>query len=984
MTVDQPAKVPTHHAIWAKTDQRARSRRTGGPAWNPLTAHALDTAACVGQLWDRYLTPALHARFAEAFGAGNAALARRVVMLLAALHDLGKGSGCFLRKFGRGRYDDANLLRGKALRDWKELARAVDLPRDPDDNAQVDARHEHITAAHLPRLLGCAGEDCAGVGPCTAGLHAVALLLGGHHGHIPGAESVDRAFGAAPFERWNHVYRPFVAELAELIGVPLDQMPRLVRPERPSVLPLFAGLVILADWLASSEDHFAFRRLEDPPMNWWTASLREAEKAIGELLLDRWAPEPASWHDLFPGTEPRPFQVAALAALPRNGPALVIVESDTGSGKTRLAFAAAHSLALRCGHQGLFLAMPTRAATGQIGAELRAFATRASGGTGTAHLAVVHGGAEGTELAHRLLDGTRTPHQGVLEALHDSIEAGISTDTAPDRENGSTRVVLHPWYLRRCLGLVSTFGIGTVDQLALAPQRTRHWMLRLLGLAGKVVVIDEAHAYQLFQQRMLGAAVEWLADAGASVVVLSATLPSAVHRLLVEAWCTGQQRPLDDLGQRGPITVVDQTGVLTRAGAAKPSEPVRTGVRLAPDPGPERLARHLLAEGTRGGITSVIRNRADSAIELYGATASLAEQYGWGEHEIVLLHGRLMGRHRLPIEDRLIGSLGPGNDRARTNPSRPARLLVIATQIVEQSLDIDVDRMYTDLAPVDLLLQRRGRLWRHPANRTAEQGDWAPLTVLWHPDPAGLPIVEPPGNNDGLVYAPYTLAATWHALTRRRRNADGVYPMATPGHSRALVEEVYGDDGPTDPGSLAALLGRTRAAWRAGLDSEYAESDTKPFRPFGRSRTKPVKAGSLTSGRAHGDGDGDGGLATGAPGISGLSRLGEKSLEFLAFYRQAQNRLTYDRAGHLPVDGRYYADDAAERRRQQRDFQLNTLAIPARWVTDERAVPAPDRWPVIDHPALKYRSTALFHPRTGQCVSGPVGLAYDERRGYRR
>src|SRR5262249_44317321 len=83
------------------------------------------------------------------------------------------------------------------------------------------------------------------------------------------------------------------------------------------------------------------------------------------------------------------------------------------------------------------------------------------------------------------------------------------------------QVVLNPWYLRSCLGLVSTFGVGTVDQVVLTPQRNRYWMLRLLGLAGKTVVIDEAHAYQLFQQGMLGAAVEWLADAGASVVVLS-------------------------------------------------------------------------------------------------------------------------------------------------------------------------------------------------------------------------------------------------------------------------------------------------------------------------------------------------------------------------------------------------------------------------------------------------------------------------------
>ncbi|MEV6973734.1 CRISPR-associated helicase Cas3' [Kitasatospora sp. NPDC093806] len=979
MTVHQFANIPSHHAIWAKTDQRSKSRSAGGPAWNPLTAHALDTAACVGQLWDRYLTPGIRSRLAQAFGADDDAAARLVVMLLAALHDLGKGSGCFLRQFGTGRHDRANLLRGQALSDWLRLAADVGLPRDPDPNAQVTARHEHVTAAHLPRLLGCTGADCAGSGPCHPGLHTVALLLGGHHGHIPGTETVERAFGAAPFERWKRPYRALVTEVAELIGAPpLGELPRLIRPERPSVLPLFAGLVVLADWLASSEDHFTFRRLEEPPAAWWAASRRQAERAVDALLLDKWNADPVGWPNLFPGTEPRPLQAAALAALPRSGPALVIVESDTGSGKTRLALAVAHALALGCGHQGVYFALPTRAAANQIGAELREFVARASGGAGIANLAVVHADAEGTDLVHRLLAGTRTAQQSVLDALHDSIDAATCADTTPERPNdhGFTQVVLHPWYLRRCLGLVSTFAIGTVDQVVLAPQPSRHWMLRMLGLAGKVVVIDEAHAYQLFQQSMLRAAVEWLADAGASVVVLSATLPASVHRLLTQAWCTGRQRTLSDGEQHGhghrhgPITVVDRHGVLTRSGASALGAPRRAEVRLASDPGPERLARHLLAEATNGGITAVVRNRVDAAIELHTAVRGFAGEYGWAEDEIVLLHGRLMGRDRLPIEDRLVRLLGPGPRRDRPNPQRPGRLLVIATQIVEQSLDIDFDRLYTDLAPVDLLLQRRGRLWRHPLNRPP--GGCPLLTVLWRPDGTGLPLVEPPGNPDGHVYAPYTLAATWHAL-HRRADPDGVFRLVTPEHSRALIEEVYGPDRAPAPGPLTTLLARTHAAWQSDLAREYAHASVTPFRPYGPSRAKPVKATGLTSGGAHSDGDG--GTHTGATGIAALSRLGEPTVEFLALYRQPDHALTltYDRAGHLPVT-------TPDRLHRDRNLNLNTLAIPAHWTTTgPHPLPPPETWPTLHH-----HPVATFEASTGECLSGPLGLTYDPVHGFSR
>ncbi|MFD7413167.1 CRISPR-associated helicase Cas3' [Kitasatospora purpeofusca] len=972
--------IADHHVIWGKTDQSRRSRGNGGSAWNPLTAHILDTAACTGRLWDRYLTHGMRLRLAEAFGAGDDETARTTVMFLAGLHDLGKGSGCFLRTFGTGIRDDPGL-RGPELAAWRILADSVRLPRDGHPDGKVNARHEHITAAYLPRLLGCGCDNCGDNGNEASGLHSVALLLGGHHGHIPSIDTVHRAAGAVAFEQWEPVYQPLIAEAAALLGVTLSDLPDLVRPERPSVLPMFTGLVILSDWIASSDDHFTYRRLGDPPAHWWSQSQHQAEAATAKLALDRWRPQDRTWHNLFPGTKPRPFQAAALAALPTSGPAMVIVESDTGSGKTRLAFAIAHHLARTCGHQGLFMAMPTRAATNQAAGELASFIEHSTDYPTASNLSVVHSAAGASDLVHQLIDASTTLHQNALGSLPDSIAAA----TADSSERG--RVALDPWYLRRCLGLVSTFGIGTVDQVVLVPQPAQHWTLRFLGLAGKTVIIDEAHAYELFQHEMLGAAVEWLADAGASIVVLSATLPTSVRETLVDAWCRGRQVTLKDTARPGPIAVVDQHGTVRRTGSAKSSEGqeprVRTEVRLQPLPDPKALATRLLREASDGGVTAVIRNRVESAVELHRTLIDQSTLHGWREAEIVLLHGRLMSRDRLPVESRLLGALGPGRDRSLPNPSRPHRLLVVATQIVEQSLDIDFDAVYSDLAPIDLLIQRRGRLHRHALNRRPRWCQEPVLNVFWQPDTSLLPVVEPSdealgrprGNRDGYVYAPFTLAASWHALARRTDETGRAVIGAE--ENSTLIHEVYGPAVPL-PGTLGQLLTRTRASWQASLTNAQNEAVARPLRPYGRRGRTRVTAIDLASGSAHGGGKHDG-----APGIAALSRLGEPSTEYLALYLQDRERLTYDPQGHLLADTRYHPRDTRERRQQQKDFLLNTLATPTSWF-NARRLPPPNAWPRIDRPALRYRPTALFDPTTGSCVSGPHGISYSPSEGLSR
>ncbi|MEV6685104.1 CRISPR-associated helicase Cas3' [Streptomyces sp. NPDC051130] len=1013
MTGSQNINTGAWKWSWGKTDRDGTSLQAGGPAWNPLIAHLLDTAAVALELWDRYLPTPVRDRLTEAFGGGHAAEARTTVAFLAALHDVGKASPAFAGRFGSGPWATVHMREER--KQWEAQARAAGLPLPQVWSRVQDARHEHITAFVLPALLGCRCPGTADGTWCTSleheGLYAAATCLGGHHGHIPTPLVVKAARGAEGGPNWNEVRSRILGAVADQLGADVEQMPRLVRPVRPAALVLFTGLVVLSDWIASDSRRFPFAVPTDEPADLWRRARHRAREAVTALGLDRWQPKRADWGLLWPGTQPRLFQEEAMKLMPDKGQALVLVESDTGSGKTRLALWCAHHLAVRNGYQGAYVAMPTRAATHQTALEVESFLPGAVDAEAV-NLALVHGTAGASELVHRLVDAASVPDTGA-DGNHDVAELSAAVrevldypdcDEQDGVQTGSSpvRAVLEPWYLRRCLGLVATFGVGTVDQLILSAQRSQHWFLRTFGLACKTVVIDEAHAYELYQQQLLGAAVEWLADAGASVVVLSATLPASVREALTSSWCTGLRVSADDSGGQGPITVVDGAGRVRRGGPGPEEVPaLHTALNLEPDPGPRTLAARLLGIARDGGCVGVIRNRVDEAVALYEAAKAQAEQYGWRPDEVLLLHGRQMPRQRQPAERRLTSLLGPAADpvvhrAGRPNPARPQRLLVIATQVVEQSLDVDFDHLVSDLAPIDLLIQRRGRLRRHVAN-DAQRPGWctqaapdggpaaARMLVLHRPDPRAdqLPLVEPstapgggPGNPDGFVYAPYTLAATYLALAERSDGNGGGIAISTPQDAPSLLDWVYGARQRRD-GAWGELLDRTWQDWQTTLEKEEAQARDRALHPYLGPRRVPAEVFNLTSSRDHGRGD-DAGL----PELRALSRLGEPSFAVLCLYRPETDRLTYDPAGTLPVV-LGASVDTATRRRRERDLMLNTVAMPAHWFVGRNPLPAVDTWPTV-HPLLSRTNVALFDAM-GECVSGPVGrIRYDLDTGLTR
>lgn len=976
--------------VWGKTDRYAISQRRGGPAWNPLLAHMLDVAACTGRLWDVYLAKPVRRRLIDAFG-GDDDSARRTAMFLAALHDLGKSAPCFLDSFASSPWSGRRLQ--EAAKQWECGARAAGLPLPINMKTQRWVPHQDITAAHLPRLLGCNCRTCGGHGTPDRGLHAVAALLSGHHGHIADRRAIDQAYSSALPEVWDPVRRELISILAKLMGLDPWTLPGTINMSRPSTLPTFAGLVTLADWLASDENQFHYRSLDVSVSGWWQQSQKDAVKAVDEHHLHAWFPAEQTWEVLFPETKPRAFQKVIMDALPNQGPALLIVESPTGAGKTRIALWVASHFARTCGYHGFYLAMPTRAASDQHATESKAFILNTTAPNEIVNLVIAHGAAQASPVTHQLVDARRPGP--VSDTRRHLARFLAEASCATGRDLQSALVVLDPWYFKRCRALLSPFGIGTIDQVTLAAQKSRHWFLRLFGLVNKTVIIDEAHAYDLYQQRLLEAAIAWLADAGASVVVLSATLPRVIRDSLIQAWCRGHRtRPVSN-GSEGAVAIVDHQGAVKHLTPPQ-EQPESAIIDFLNDPSQEQLASRLLSENARGGIALIVRNRVKSADALYTELVKRASMHGWNKGEIVLVHGHQLPSERFPIMDDVVAKLGPDQeDPTRRNPLRPERLIVVGTQVLEQSIDIDADRLYTDLAPIDLLIQRLGRLWRHRVNDNGD-GDggkrrhsyaWPQMTTIVTRSPSELPAVERFDSDgqptDAAIYQPYLLAASWHVLNARM-NTDGTTAITNLDDYRTLIEAVYTQMVPTVPGQIGELLIKEWNQWQAELVDPDIQASNRLVEPF--TEGVPIGVNQLSSGEGHGDG-GDG-ERQGMPGLAAKSRLTDATVPVVVLYQQA-NGLSYDPDDQHTADLMDYSsqrttEERTAHRTQQRSLLLNTIEVPLRWFADPNTSTYFDAGLAGHLPALTGRSVLLLDPDGRSLSPSLPGATYTAIRGLAR
>jgi len=594
----------------------------------------------------------------------------------------------------------------------------------------------------------------------------IAYTVGGHHGVFP-TDLKLRDIGPSRRggEDWDAVRADLLDALADLLDVrQLPPWPEVL-VENQTFWTLLAGLTSFADWLGSIESYFFDLTASDLD-TYADLARQQAGLALERLGWAGWSPpaQAIGFSELFDFT-PRPLQEAVVALAGQlNAPALVIIEAPTGEGKTEAALYLADHWLQAEQQRGIYVAMPTQATSNQMLGRVKRFLERRYSGQ-QVELLLLHGNAIWSD------------------DMEDLRLAAVD-------ESGEHTVVAHSWFLPKKRSFLAPFAVGTVDQALMSVLQTKHFFVRLFGLSHKTVVFDEIHAYDTYMSTLFQRLLEWLATMDTTVILLSATLPDQTRRQLMEAY-TG--RPFTR-----PVPYPAISWATATAEGALPVETSSTGARTLTvkwtGRQPQELAQTLRTALEGGGCAAVICNTVGRAQTIY---QELREARIVPPDDLVLFHARFPLRQRQEIEKLVLARFGKDG-------ARPKRAIVVATQVIEQSLDLDFALMISDLAPVDLLLQRAGRLHRHTRAERPSLLTTPRILVT-------MPVVEgdiPQWGSDGWVYEPYVLL---HSYLILRGQSEIVVPADVP----LLVNAVYDDENPI-PDDLESPL-------REALEQTYRE-----------------------------------------------------------------------------------------------------------------------------------------------------------------
>ncbi len=689
---------------------------------HPLAYHALDVAA-VGNvllkndplLRERLNTLRLTEKELEA-----------LVCFLLTIHDTGKFSTPGFQRLGEphdirvGHHSDLGYLL------WKEHL----LP------TAIEEGWLRVDGADLERC-----QDIV-----TPLLRAVC----GHHGRPPDEDAT--ALREAFLPEDIKAAEAFVRDCATLFlgGTPLPADRETVREVKKASW-ILAGLCVLADWIGSDRDYFAFRRASLPlPDYFERIALPCAEWAVREKGAVPSAPAeecglPTLFPDLFPLHEPTPLQ-QYVASLPiGGGPHLFIIEDATGSGKTEAALTLAHRLMAAGEGEGIYIALPTMATANAMYGRIERMKDR-----------LFRDDTYSTVLAH-----SASHLYGLMKTYLEGEAASETPGTTWLADN-------------RKKSLLAQVGVGTIDQALLAILPVRHQSLRLLGLARNILIVDEVHACDCYMHELLRRLLEFHGAFGGSAILLSATLPAIQRRELAGSFA--RRIPGMDVKLKA-----EGYPLLTHISPAGTEEEVfpmerERQVTITLTASPEEAIAAIVGAAKEERCACWIRNTINDAVAAWERLSTLLPP-----DSVHLFHARFTLGDRLQIEKAVLDLFGK-----KSTPEGRAGQVLIATQVVEQSLDLDFDFMVSDLAPIDRIIQRAGRLHRHErGNRGKAHLLILSPEVISNPDENWYRSFFPRG---AAVYEDH--ARLW--LTARLLSQEG--KIVVPGDAHPFIEAVFGEE----------------------------------------------------------------------------------------------------------------------------------------------------------------------------------------------
>lgn len=869
---------------------RAVWAKSGDVSGHSLIAHMLDVSAVAAEIL-ALEPPTTHEWLARETGVARSE-AGRLVAAWVGLHDLGKATPGFQDKWPAGReQDEQNGLPFHAA-------------------SLTQTRHDLASAALLQRLL------------ISQGLHpswamGVAQAVSAHHGyHFLSSQTRD-GMPCGEGRAWHTVRQEIFDQYWQ------HAQPTLLPDGYDISLPFvewLAGLTSVSDWIGSNPDWFPLGERSERLADHYDAARKLARQALRGIgwgahpsLLDG---RPGDAHELIAkiigvrGARARPLQLGADTLLAQTaGQTLLIVEAPMGEGKTELAFLAHLRLQAANQHRGLYVALPTQA-TGNAMFDRAVGFLRAFGCDVPIDIQLAHGGAMFDERIHAL--------RGIF---------GERTDDA---------VTSSAWFAKGKRSLLSPYGVGTVDQALFATLNVKHHFVRLWGLSNKVVVLDEVHAYDTYTSGLIEALLRWLKALNCSVVLMSATLPEARRAALLRAWCGGALTVPECHYPR--IVACSQNGVVGMSVASRPQPPIHVQPVSAQA---SDLVDAVMSKLAGGGCGVVIVNTVNRAQQLY----ALLKERVTSDTQLMLFHARFPADERRALEQCVMTHFGRSGQR-------PTRAVLVATQVVEQSLDIDFDFMISDLAPVDLLLQRAGRLHRHERQRPAAHGE--PQLQVAGLDPACLPELKQTAW--GFVYDPYVLYRTWALASR-----ETVWQL--PWDIDRLVQAVYSDTPlpddlqPEDRNTieivaqgehLALVQSEGRQAMYAAIDPDAEPQTAYTDKPRGNE-------------------EGDG------LGIRNRTRLGEDSVAFVPIHVAGDGWRLHP--GEASFDPNQMPDQTLAKRIFERQVKLSRKAL----VTHAYAIETPTCF--ADHPLLRNLKPLLLVE--GALTIGKLVVRLDREYGLR-
>lgn len=577
-------------------------------------------------------------------------------------------------------------------------------------------RHEKTTSNVLITIWKDAGFD-------RHDFRTYAEILSAHHqGKNGSPEKISTT--------WLRYQTEFELKMRSIFLTDSLIFPKIASDNQGVFQALFLAIVILSDWIASG---VLFKDCEAWGERLIEETRTKTQKFLAEsgLLSDSSIEYGNKFSDVWPniplgGERQLQLETQNLFAEATERISLLLIEAPMGEGKTEAGIYAATQMAKQWGKQGFYVGLPTAATANQMVSRMREFMQ-------------LHENGSNVKLLHAMawmVDGDEMECYGTEEERF-----------------------IHNWLMPTRRGLLSAYSVGTVDQALMAAMFVKYGVLRLFGLSGKVLIIDEVHAYDLYMTTILDHLLKWCKALEIPVVLLSATLPPEKKQKLLKLY---SEETVD--GQYPALTAVTEESHLLIKPFSKVAKKQVYQITLENYLAqPERIAENAKTNVKQGGCCCVLVNTVGQAQEIY-------KQLRDFDGTLLLFHSQFPAEQRDAIEKKCIHLFG------KNSSERPEKAILVATQVVEQSLDVDFDYMVISIAPMDLVIQRMGREFRH--NSIARPSN------INHPR---VTVLIPPGDDfgiDGYVYPPCILRQTEQLLKRYRE-------IRIPEDVEALVRSCY-------------------------------------------------------------------------------------------------------------------------------------------------------------------------------------------------